>query len=97
LHEGDPIKSLGKFKSINSNFFDFEGFEVNVINRNKVEIKINPAFGTLGIVGYSYQMLGSFQKLVELSGQKDVKAEFAKRFWEGDPYTVISINWSEQK
>ncbi len=94
IEMGDPKRTLKKFHAIYMHFFDFEGFTIDMAEENRAEIKINPAFGKLAVQGYTYQMLGSFHRLIELSGAKDVRAEFVKKMWDGAQETVISIQWS---
>jgi len=91
--EDSPIQTLEKFKVINRHFFDFEGFEITILAPDHVSIKIDREFGTMAAIGYSSQMLGSFQRLVELSGGREVKAEFTAKLWEGAPNTIIDLQW----
>jgi hypothetical protein len=88
-----PLQTLEKFKIINRHFFDFEGFEITIRNLNHVSIKISREFGTLAAEAYSHQMLGSFQRLVELAGAREAKAEFTAKMWESAPNTVIDLEW----
>ena len=93
IEEGDPLKSLNKFKALTRNVFNFDSFEIIVHDDNHVDIAVDLAFGTKAIQGYSYQMLGSLQRLLELSGADDVKAEFSAKTWEGDDKTMIELRW----
>ena len=93
LVKGSPLKTLEKFKKISHLFFDFEGFEFTVRGDNHVSIKISPEFGRLAAAAYTHQILGSFQRLVELAGAQGVKAEFSAKSWEGRPQTVIELSW----
>lgn len=93
IEEGDPVASLRRFKALTQNFFNFDSFDITIHGDNHVEIAINPAFGTEAVRGYSYQMLGSFQRLVELSGADRVQAEFFAKSWEGASKTMMEIRW----
>jgi hypothetical protein len=93
IEKGDPLKSLSKLRALTRNVFNFDSFEMTVHGENHVDIAVDLTFGTEAIQGYSYQMLGSFQRLVELSGVDDVKAEFSAKSWEGDDKTVIELRW----
>ncbi len=93
VEEGGPVTSLRRFKALTQNFFNFNSFEIAIHGDNHVEIAIDPAFGEEAVQGYSYQMLGSFQRLVELSGANEVQADFASKSWEGDPQTVMVFRW----
>lgn len=91
---GDQFRTLKKFIDMQGYFFDFGGFYLSVLGEDHIEIKIDKAFGSRGVQGYNFQMLGSFQRLLELSGATDVKAKFLKKAWEGAPNSVIELRWS---
>jgi CheY-like chemotaxis protein len=93
VEEGDPLETLEKFKGINSRFFDFEGFDLTVSGEDQAYIIVDPEFGELEIEAYSYQMMGSFERLIQLAGAVNIKAEFRNKAWEGDGKTVIDISW----
>jgi len=93
IEEGDPLKSLRRFKTLSQSFFSFDSFEMIVHDENHVDIAVDPAFGGEAIEGYSWQMLGSFQRLVELSGSDRVKAEISAKAWKGDRKTIIELRW----
>ncbi len=42
----------------------------------------------------AHQTLGFFQRLLELSGAKDVRAAFTAKSWEGAPQTILALSWS---
>ncbi len=93
IEKGQPLGSLMKFKELNQRLFNFDSFEIIVHDEKHVDIGVDPAFGTGAVEGYSYQMLGSFRRLIELSGVDKVEAEFSAKTWEGDHKTVIELRW----
>jgi len=93
LEEGDPLQTLEKFSRLSKIFFDFEGFEVTATGPGQIEIKVDRAFGTIAMPAYSHQMLGSFERLLELAGARQVEAVFTAKAWEGAPQTVIALRW----
>ncbi len=95
IEKGDQFQTLKKFINMYKHFFDFGGFELIVREENHVEIKVDQAFGEKGAKGYGYQMIGSFERLIELSGADEVKAKFLKKAWEGARNTVIELRWSD--
>jgi len=88
-----PLRTLEKFRLISRRFFDFEGFHVTVLGDNKASIQIDRGFGDLAMPAYSFQMLGSFERLIELAGGKEVKAAFTAKAWEGAPHSIIELEW----
>jgi CheY-like chemotaxis protein len=97
VEEGDPLETLDKFKGINSRLFDFEGFDLTVSGKDQVYIVVDPEFGELEMEAYSCQMMGSFERLIQLSGAVNIKAEFRNKAWEGEGKTVIEISWEAPK
>jgi hypothetical protein len=93
IEPNDQFKTLEKFSKLSRNFFDFDGFGLIVRDENHVAVQIDPAFGTLSVQGYSYQMLGSLERLLELSGAQNVKGEFSEKMWEGARHSVIELRW----
>lgn len=93
IESGNPLKTLEKFRLLNKRFFNFEGFYTSVLGETHVSIRIDRGFGTIGVQGYSYQMLGSLQRLLEHSGALGVKAEFSQKNWEGSANSVMDMLW----
>jgi len=88
-----PLRTLEKFRVISRRFFDFDGFRVTVLGDNQATISIDRGFGELAMPAYSFQMLGSFERLIELAGGKEVKAAFTAKAWEGAPCSIIELKW----
>jgi CheY-like chemotaxis protein len=95
IEKGDPAETLEKFKQIHGRFFDFEGFDINFSGDNKAFIVVDQAFGALEVEGYCSQMLGGFERLIELTGAGRVKAGFFNKSWEGEGNTIIEIVWGK--
>jgi hypothetical protein len=93
VQEGEPIKSLERFQTLRARFFDFEGLGVEPRPGNRVHVMVDMAFEAVAEEAYAYQMAGSFERLLELSGAKNVKWKFHQKAWEGDQGTVIDLSW----
>ncbi|HUT54460.1 MAG TPA: response regulator [bacterium] len=93
IKKGSPRETLENFKAIHRRFFDFEGFDIDVVGDNHIYVIVEPEFGPYEVEGYSTQMLGSFERLFELAGAAGLKAEFRNRSWEGAGKTVIELKW----
>jgi len=92
-NQGQPIDSMKKFQALRSRFFNFEILQITDHKDNHVSITVDIAFERIAETAYAYQMLGSFERLLELSGANTIKHEFANKAWEGDPNTVIELSW----
>ncbi len=90
----DPVKSLEKFRITYRRLFDFEGFQIQANGERGVRITISPDFGTLAIAAYTFQMLGAFERLIELSGGSEIQWDFPHKYWDGDFHTVLDLNWT---
>lgn len=93
INKTDPLRSLEKFKLLRSRFFDFEGLHIEPRPENRVHIKVDLAFSGVAEEAYGYQMLGSFERLLELSGAKNIQHKFHGKGWKGDPQTIIDLIW----
>lgn len=93
IEEGNPLRSVEKFSKIYRRFFDFQGFALTVLDGHHLEIKVSPEFGELAVAAYSHQMLGFFERLLELARAPEGRALFVRKRWEGDPETVIDVRW----
>jgi hypothetical protein len=93
VEEGEPLRTIEKFKILRSRFFDFEGIEIEPRPGNRVHIKVDLAFEGVAEEAYALQTLGGFERLLELSGAKEIRYQFLKKAWEGDGETVIDLSW----
>ncbi len=88
-----PVRSLERLKIMRNRFFDFEGLELEQLESNRVRVHVDMAFEKVADEAYAYQMLGTFERLLELSGAKNIKHEFIQKGWEQDPHTVMDLSW----
>jgi len=93
VQEGEPMKSMERFQILRARFFDFEGLKIEPRQGNRVHLTVDMAFENVAEEAYAYQMAGSFERLLELSGAKNVTWKFHQKAWEGDESTVIDISW----
>lgn len=93
IKSDDALDSLKKFQVLRSRFFDFEAVQVKPGEGKKVEIKVDTSFGGVADEAYAYQMLGSFERFLELSGAKNIQHRFLQKAWEGAADSVIELGW----
>lgn|GEM_PF-283647 len=94
---GDPYESLVRFQVLRKSFFDFEPINILVFYNNYAKIEINYGMTPRAEEAATYQSLGYFERLLELSGAKNVQHVFTSRKWEGSDSTVVELDWSEVK
>ncbi|OGP56134.1 MAG: hypothetical protein A2V67_05105 [Deltaproteobacteria bacterium RBG_13_61_14] len=91
--ETDPHKATEKFQLLRRRFFDFEGLEVIPQAGNRIQVKVDMAFGGVADEAYAYQILGTLERLLLVSGAKNVQFQFLQKAWKGAPNTVIELSW----
>jgi len=91
--ENNPLKALEKLQLLRRRFFDFEGLEISPQGGNRVQVKVDVAFGGVADEAYAYQMLGTVERLLERTGAKKIESKFMQRAWQGAPHTVIEFGW----
>ena len=90
---GDPMESINRFRVLRSTYFDFEALDVLMLHGDEALIAIRYHMGMPAEEAASWQTLGFFERLLELSGAVDVKALFTERSWYGDSRTVLALEW----
>lgn len=91
--DGDPADSLKKFSVLRANLFDYEVTEIIPRDDGGVRMKLNFRMGPPAEEAATQQMIGSMERILELSGAKNVKSKIRAKAWRGDPDTLIDISW----
>jgi len=92
----DPIKAVERFIILRKQFFNFDLFtlELEILDDKHIKIRVfNLDPQMEGIEPLSHQMLGFFEKLIELTGGNNSRVTFEKMIWKGDPETVVDAVW----
>ena len=93
VSKGDPVETINRFRVLRSTYFDFEALDVLMLHGDEALIAIRYHMGMPAEEAASWQTLGFFERLLELSGAVEVKALFTGRSWYGDPRTVLALEW----
>jgi hypothetical protein len=91
--QADPLRALAKLQLLRRRFYDFEGLELFPQDGNRVQVKVDVAFGGVADEAYAYQMLGMVERLLELNGAKKILSKFIQKVWQGAPHTTIEFSW----
>jgi len=91
--ESDALKALEKLQLLRRRFYDFEGLEISPQTGNRVQVKVDMAFGGVADEAYAYQMLGTVERLLERTGAKNIQFKFIQKVWQGAPATTIEFSW----
>jgi len=92
--EGDPRETLMRFEVTRRSFFNFDPVVLTSIREDSGELRM--AFGATSLAEqmFAYQVLGHIERLLELSGARDLGYRFASKTWEGDEATTLEFKWS---
>lgn len=91
--EGDPRDTMMRFGVLAASFFDDGTLEVVSADDDHAVVSLAYRMGRDAEETASTQSLGFFERLVEVSGGKNVSARFKAKAWEGAPRTVIDLYW----
>ncbi len=95
ISEGNPMESLMRDQVRRHGDFNFTPIRIRSLAGTFVEIEV--AFGASQAVEQeaAYSAQGYFERLLELSGARDVHSNIKSKLWQGDPNTVLEIKWNE--
>lgn len=91
--DNDPAKTIKTFDIIYSRFFDFKAVQIEPGPGNLLQVTMEKDFGDREVEGYSHQMMGVFERLLEISGAENIQRKIPKKIWAGDPVTVFTFSW----
>jgi len=92
--KGDPCETLMRFQVLRQSFFDYPAVEIREMGGNEATIEVNYCMGAAAEEAACHQTLGFFERLVEMSGGRDVHAEFTDKAWAGELLTTIALRWT---
>jgi len=97
----DPAAAIERCRTFWSKWFQFDdpGFsaiEVEKVSPTEVKVKIRHDHPFDFFEAYSHQCAGTFARVAELNGGKEVSAEIVEHDWKKhQPYAVIKVNWKQ--
>jgi hypothetical protein len=91
--DGDPMETVNRFRVLRSTYFDFDALDVRMLHHEEALLAIRYHMGMPAEEAASWQTLGFFERLVELSGATTVHARFLERSWAGDSRTLLAVDW----
>lgn len=93
VEPGEPRESMMRYQVLRRSFFDFDSVEMKSLLGDFVRLEIDYFMSRTAEQAAAWQTLGFFERLIELSGAKNIKHKFIARAWEGDPTTILEIKW----
>lgn len=93
LAKGDPVETLMRFRVHRETFFDFQALALSTLVQDHVHVVVSYYMGATAEEAASFQTMGFFERLIELSGGLDVHARFSQKSWAGAPHTMLEVDW----
>ena len=97
IAEDDPGESLMRFQVLRRSYFTFETINISYLGEGYAKISISYRMRNKAEKAATYQTLGFFEQLLELSGVTNLRHQFLSKSWEGDSSTVLELDWREKK
>jgi hypothetical protein len=94
LFEGsDPREIFMRFQVLRQTLFNFPAAEVLSIRDGKAVVQVLYGMSARAEEAASWQSVGFLERLMEVSGARDVEAWFESTVWGGAPATRIIVAW----
>ena len=90
---GDPRDSLMRFQVLRRTFFNYAAISINAISDEEASFAVDYGMSPPAEEAASWQTLGFFERLIEVSGARQVKAWFSSCSWNGELVTVAELRW----
>lgn len=94
LFAGDPRETFMRFQVVRQALFNFPAAEVIAIRDGKATIAVRYGMSARAEEAAAWQSVGFLERLMEISGGKNVAAKIDSRAWDGAPSTRISVTWA---
>jgi hypothetical protein len=91
---GDPTETLMRFQVLRKTFFDFSAIDLLAVSENHARFRIAFDMCAVAEEAATFQTLGFFETLLELSGVMEIQHRFESKKWKGDAATVLELEWS---
>jgi hypothetical protein len=93
LAQGDPRETVMRFHVMRQTFFSFPALDVRTVSDVDALLSIHYRMGPVAEEAAALQTRGFFERLLELSGARDVRAEFERKGWEHDGASLLALEW----
>lgn len=92
--EGNPRETMLRFGVFRGSFFDFDPFDTLYVRDHEASYRVDYGMGDRAEEAAIHQLMGYFDKVLELAGATGVRIELARARWrEGD--TLIDLYWDD--
>jgi hypothetical protein len=90
---GNPRESLMRFQVLRRSFFDYSALELVELLDTRAVAQVSYGMGPVAEEAATWQTMGFFDRLLQLSGAQDVSVTCIAKAWEGAPRTLVEMRW----
>ncbi|MGH9457614.1 MAG: hypothetical protein ACRD2J_08250 [Thermoanaerobaculia bacterium] len=90
----DPRETFMRFQVLRQTLFNFPAAEVISIRDGRAVVEVRYGMSARAEEAATFQSLGFLERLLEVSGARDVAVELQSRSWDGNGSTRIAIAWT---
>lgn len=95
IFKDDPFQSLKKFVLVYRMLFNFSTVGAERLGVNHAQVHHDfAALDRDNGIAYCYQLMGSLESLLDLSGARNVRISLVAKQWEGAATTTLDILWA---
>jgi hypothetical protein len=91
---GDVRETLTRFQKHRAAFFDFDAQDIIEISHSSATVCVSYGMDPRAEEAATHQTMGFLQRLIELSGAKNVTAQLSETSWSGSSHTLVRLQWS---
>ena len=93
LAPNDPSETLMRFRVLRQSFFDFEALVIDEVYDGEASALVTYGMSPRAEEAATWQTVGFFERLLEMSGATRVDVRIASATWEDDQPTTIAMMW----
>ena len=91
---GDPASSIRTFDRLKAGFFNFDALEIEQPSDTIAQLTLSIAETNAAKEAIAYQMTGMVERLLELSGARNIEYVFEGRQNANDPPSKVTLKWN---
>ncbi len=90
----EPPETIRRFEVLRASFFNYPCVYIPDLFDFRARVAVNYQMSERAEEAAAFQTIGFFERLIELSGAKDLEFEFKQKAWEGAEESLIDLSWS---
>ena len=95
VKKDDPAGSVRSFNLLKNGFFTFDAFQIEQQSDSNLKMTLSIAETDPAKEAIAHQMTGMLERMLELSGAKNIEYIFTQKGWENQPTSVVEMKWEK--